>query len=638
MSSAEIRHRSIEQFKRYASRLYVPKSIESFDNSAPLPTLPGIIDELSNFKNNEQLIKKWRDLAKLVTTKRLQFLNVQWPHEKTGNIWHLDPITKKQWPANVYCFQVNYRNTKKYGDAKYVWELNRLQYLQPLAALAALEKDDSLSKYCINEIESWIDNNPPFKGINWASGIELACRIVSILVVISLISNTLITPQQKNKFHKTLAFHGYWLMRYPSCFSSANNHLITEAGALYLLSKLAPYLPEADKWNMYAKETLLEEAGNQIHTDGVGVEQSPSYSAFTLEWLLLCGVIGKRLDDEFPSQYWQRIEKAGVFLRWITDTKGNQPNIGDNDEGRVFYSELLDELYSTSILACIASLTNRHDLAPPTYIPHLRNLFFGVSQTNLEKTPGIKCFDKGGYSISRIYINDIELLLAVDHGPLGYLSIAAHGHADSLAIWFHINGLPVIVDAGTYLYHSGGNWRDHMRSTPAHNTLSINGTSSSKSSSAFNWSTKAKCKLLEFSNNANYFSVCAEHDGYNQNFGVRHRRRVQQYENGSFIVEDTLHGSPNELPVEIGFLFHPTLTIQKQNNLWTVAHNNKLILEIEEQTNYLPGTIKQGKHQPLQGWYSETFGQITPAPRLTFEGKLKTGEASKILFKPITTA
>lgn len=638
MSFGEIQHRSIEQLKRYVSRFYVPNSIVSFDYSVPLPTLPCISDELSNFKNNKQLIKKWKDLAELVSTKRLQFLGVQWPHDKIDNIWHLDPITKKQWPSNVYCFQVNYRNTKKYGDAKYVWELNRLQYLQPLAALAALEKDDSLSKYCIDEIESWIDNNPPYKGINWASGIELACRVVSILVVISLTSNRLIAPQQKNKIHKTLAFHGYWLMRYPSCFSSANNHLITEAGALYLLSKLAPFLPEADKWSSYAKETLAEEAGNQIHADGVGAEQSPSYTAFTLEWLLLCGVVGKHLEDEFSSLYWQRIEKAGVFLRWITDTKGNQPNIGDNDEGRVFYSESFDELYSTSILACIANLTNRHDLAPPAYIPHLRNLFFGLSQTNLEKTQGIKCFENGGYSIGRKYINDIELLLVVDHGPLGYLSIAAHGHADSLAIWFHINGFPVIVDAGTYLYHSGGDWRDHMRSTPAHNTLSINGTSSSKISSAFNWATKAKCKLLEFSNNANCLSVCAEHDGYHQNFGVRHQRRVQQYENGNFIVEDSLHGSANELPVEIGFLFHPALTIQKQNNLWTVAHNNKLILEIEEQTNYLPGTIKQGKHQPLQGWYSETFGQIIPAPRLTFEGKLKTGEASKILFKPIPTA
>ena len=34
---------------------------------------------------------------------------------------------------------------------------------------------------------------------------------------------------------------------------------------------------------------------------------------------------------------------------------------------------------------------------------------------------------------------------------------------------------PVLVDAGTYLYHAGGSRRDELRGTPAHNTLSISG-------------------------------------------------------------------------------------------------------------------------------------------------------------------
>ena len=29
-------------------------------------------------------------------------------------------------------------------------------------------------------------------------------------------------------------------------------------------------------------------------------------------------------------------------------------------------------------------------------------------------------------------------VLTFDHGPVGYLSIAAHGHADTLAVWLSI--------------------------------------------------------------------------------------------------------------------------------------------------------------------------------------------------------
>ena len=215
MSIPEILHRVDEQIKRFISRFYIPKSIYKFNKNENLPIIPGIKDGLKILSNNNQLLRKWRDLAKSSLANQFHFLGMKWPKNASSCIWHLDPITKKHWPANVYSFSINYRNNNEYGDVKYVWEINRLQYLQPLAALAAITKDENLSKYCINEIENWIDHNPHFQGVNWASGIELACRLASILIVISLVDNSLITTAQTIKIHKTLALHGYWLMRYP---------------------------------------------------------------------------------------------------------------------------------------------------------------------------------------------------------------------------------------------------------------------------------------------------------------------------------------------------------------------------------------------------------------------------------------
>lgn len=101
--------------------------------------------------------------------------------------WHLDPASGLRWPDNVYCFDIDYRHDRQRGDVKLVWELNRLQFVPVIAALSRLENDDELAQSALDVIESWIDANPPFKGINWISGIELALRVVSILLTIGLV-------------------------------------------------------------------------------------------------------------------------------------------------------------------------------------------------------------------------------------------------------------------------------------------------------------------------------------------------------------------------------------------------------------------------------------------------------------------
>ena len=633
MSIPEIQHRIVEQSKRSISRYYIPSYIKEFQNDGPLPSLPGIADNLCDIKNNKQILQDWESLAVSTASKEFQFLGVRWPDNISGNIWHFDPISSMQWPDDKYCFHINYRSTKKYGDVKYVWELNRLQYLQPIAALAAINKNEHLSAYCLSEIESWIDSNPPYRGINWASGIELAFRIISIIVVISMTNETLLSNNLSTKIKHTLAHHGYWLMRYPSEYSSANNHLIAEAAALYILGTLAPSLPNAIKWKKYGKKTLTKEVLKQIYADGVGAEQSPSYMALTLEWLLLCGTIGKFHNDEFPDQYWVRIEKAAEFLRCLTDKNGNQPHIGDNDESQVIYSKMYYSSYTTSILTCITNLKNQPDLNTYKNIDHLRYLIFGKPISNYQTPNGVSCFKYGGYTISRNNIKNKEYLLIFDHGPLGYLSIAAHGHADALSIWLHIDGLPVIVDAGTYLYHSGGKWRNHMRSTSAHNTLSINGTNSSLISGSFNWRTKANSILVNCDNEKKLV-ICAENDGYQKRYGVKHRRQIDLNDNG-FIVTDSLHGNSTELPVEIGFIFHPELSINKIDNLWKISRNKNPILVIENDNCLLEGSVKLGQKNPMRGWYSNRFGNVTPAPRLQFEGKLKTNHLSRIHFRAV---
>ena len=77
---------------------------------------------------------------------------------------------------------------------------------------------------------------------------------------------------------------------------------------------------------------------------------------------------------------------------------------------------------------------------------------------------GLRSFPTGGYSVIRGK-GEAPAVLTFDHGPVGYLSIAAHGHADTLAVWLSIGNQPIFVDAGTYRYHSRRVLRDAFRHT-----------------------------------------------------------------------------------------------------------------------------------------------------------------------------
>ncbi|MBM3491654.1 MAG: hypothetical protein FJX68_14665 [Alphaproteobacteria bacterium] len=109
---------------------------------------------------------------------------------------------------------------------------------------------------------------------------------------------------------QSLEAHGYWLARFPSRFFSANNHLIAEAGALYLLGQQPGASPQALRRGQRARAVLLTQAQRQFHEDGVGAEQSPTYASFSLEWLLLAAVVGERTGQPFPPSFWQRLEQG----------------------------------------------------------------------------------------------------------------------------------------------------------------------------------------------------------------------------------------------------------------------------------------------------------------------------------------
>src|SRR5690606_24918961 len=78
--------------------------------------------------------------------------------------WHFDPLSNKYFPTD-FSKDINIR-TDEFGNAKVVWELNRLQFLLPLALRFRCTGDDKDLNQWINLLDSWIDANPYLVGVN----------------------------------------------------------------------------------------------------------------------------------------------------------------------------------------------------------------------------------------------------------------------------------------------------------------------------------------------------------------------------------------------------------------------------------------------------------------------------------------
>lgn len=611
MSPPEITHRAAEHAKKRIAK-WTPAGWRAF--ACDGEGLPGLPRPRGPDAIDAEAKSVLRRFASEVMSEGAPVLGRRAPPGADRLRWHRDPVSGRPWPSERFTFDIAYRHDTERGDVKYVWELNRLQHLQPIAVLAGIENDAALKRFCLAEIESWIDANPPFRGVNWASGIELALRAVSMLVVLSFCADDIVSPALRRKVRSALAAHAYWLARFPSRFSSANNHLIAEAGGMFLIGTLAPDLPGARRLADKGRRILEREASRQFHADGVGAEQSPTYTAFTLEWYLLAALVGDAAGRPLSEAVRTRLALAGEPLRAMMDRNGHVPRIGDDDEGRVIVTPVAyEEGYVASVLGALAAMTGATQIAPPRPRRDLRSFFFGHPQAGAAMENGIRSFDAGGYSVVRETAAGREVVLTFDHGPLGHLSIAAHGHADALAIWLHVDGRPVLVDAGTYLYGSGGGVRDGFRSTAAHNTLTIGGASSSIPAGPFNWRQKAGA----WREPSGTRELRGRHDGYLARFGVIHERRLT-WDETTITIEDRLLGrlEPGLLP-EAGFLIHPDLTVRLVDRAVLVSHEDRPLIRMRAAEG-ISVRIAKGELEPLRGWYSPRFGSMLPAAQVLF--------------------
>ncbi|MFE1601533.1 heparinase II/III family protein [Methylobacterium sp. ID0610] len=588
------------------------------------PVIPGLRAAL-DARADEMAARRIAVAAQSLLAGEYATLSVTWPRRDPARlfdpeIWRLDPVSGETWPGSEkFSFDIAYRHERRLGDIKYVWEFNRLQFLQTLAAHVALEGDREGTALAAIEdaVESWYEANPPYRGVAWNSGIELALRSISLLIVTSLCADRLSTDTIV-RIRRILRAQGAWMKRFPSRFSSANNHLVAEAAGEFLIglcfSTCAETVAEAAALETGGRRILEAEAEKQILADGVPAEQSPTYGAFTAEFLLLCLRAADAAGRPLAPAVGERLTLFANFIATLADGRGEVPAIGDDDEGKVVAPTGEEHRYAAAIASAILAGTGQ-GTRTAAEAGGLRALLLGAADLPDRSGGGLVQFPEGGYSVVRERRAGRALALVLDHGPLGYLSIAAHGHADALAVTLTLDDVPVFVDPGTYLYHAGGKWRSLFRGTLAHNTLALDETDQSIISGPFNWSHKAHARLDEAAKGAQW-SLRASHDGYVGRFGVRHERAVAATPDG-FRITDRLVGTPCDASVAVSFVLAPGCVARREEGMVIVQLPEGRPVTLS--CNHPDGLAVLGP-ETEQAWHSSRFGEKHPTTAIRWSG------------------
>lgn len=539
-----------------------------------------------------------------------------------GFNWHLDISSGKVFPKE-FSKGIPLKDQRR-GNVKYTWEINRMLFL-PNVCLKYRHTNDPKYLHQIKEIlESWIDENPYLIGVNWARNIEVSIRLINwslcweILGVKELMSKDEDFKSFVNdKWIPSIYLHCKFSYLNPSLFSSANNHLVSEIAALFIATSIWSF-PESGQWNRYSKKMLEREMVRQHSTRGVNREEAAGYIQFSTDFFLLSYLFGKNSGNEFSKGYRDILKGVFFYISNLLDVKGHLINYGDDDDGRAFMLESEPHFNNfRSLLTSGAILFQEAALKPLSNGFDSKNeILWGIAGKEMLEGLADKPLkmesqffvDEGHFLFRKQNGEGQEILMHFDAAPLGYLSIAAHGHADALSLILNVDGCPILLDAGTYTYRSSKVWRNYFIGTLAHNTVRIDGRDQAKSAGPTLWTEHYSTKVTSSVTNQTLDQVSAEHDGYLKN-GVKHSRSITfDKKLQCFSIKDNIEiRDQKEHLIEIPWHVGPSVHIERKepHSFHLKAPSARTVsLKLP---SHLPVEIIKGREDPILGWYSTAF-------------------------------
>ncbi|MGW7078073.1 alginate lyase family protein [Streptomyces sp. NPDC054866] len=561
--------------------------------------------------------------------------------------WWYDPKTGRRAPWG-YAFDMPYRDEDAVGDIKQIWELSRHQYLTVLAAAYAITGNERYAERVAEHLRLWWAANPPLRGVHWISGIELGIRLLSWVWVRRLLDGW---PGAAGLFEDNpvalnqIWHHQRWLAAFPSRGSSANNHVIAEAAGQFAAACAFGWFPSSARWRADALRSLERQLRGNTFGSGLNRELATEYHGLVLELGLAAVAEADAAHVPIPASVRLVLLRMTDALAAVVDSHLRPPRQGDADDGHGLIVDGAGTDRWASLLSTGDAVFGRLAWWPAVTATDVRTPLLAALVRPYAKSGSAPAvarpasrpghFADAGMTILRDPAE--EVWCRCDGGPHGFLSIAAHAHADALSVEVRHDGVDVLADPGTFCYHGQPEWRQYFRSTLGHNTLQLDGGDQSVSGGPFLWTRHARSRVLvadpSGASHGGTARWSAEHDGYQ---GSVHRRRVELTGASQELrVVDEVRGPRRA--VRLAFHLGPAIAADLVGNwallTWTRdGEERSAVLDLPGQLSW---RAHRGETEPPLGWYSAGFGRKEPATTLVgtgfTDGTTQSGELTTVL-------
>jgi hypothetical protein len=403
--------------------------------------------------------------------------------------WHRDPVFGARWPRH-YTGSLSYY--REGGDVVTLWHLNKMMFLLDLAAAYRTTRDPDLAARVYDLIDSWCVANPYLVGMNWVSPLDIATRLAVWSHALAAVADAPLPDEARAaRIVRSIVRQADHVASHLSEWPIPNNHLMGEVALLYAFAACWPIWTDARAWMARAEALLASEVQRQVLDDGFQYEASVNYHAYALDFVLVYlhakAMIG---EAPHPTVLAKARSMATAYLELVMPS-GRRPRIGDDSIDRFFV--LAHGIDAPPLSAHESAFA---DAIRPEFAVTLAAARWGRDLLDV-RVPArhARHFAQAGISIAR----DSDAAVAFVHGPQHrHLFSHGHMHADAGSFELELDGVPVIVDAGTYVYFADPEARTYFKGARAHNAPVVDDVEPMRSLEPFRWETVAGGEYLGF--------------------------------------------------------------------------------------------------------------------------------------------
>jgi hypothetical protein len=506
-------------------------------------------------------------------------------------------------------------------DIKYVWEPGRFGWATVLARGYLCNQNEDLARCFWTLTEKFFQANPPNIGPHWASGQEVALRMIALVFSAGIFWHSPhTTPARIETLTGAVAAHAARILPTLSyARAQNNNHLISEAVGLYTAAAVLPDHPDAEKWKEEGWRWLHRAIQTQIAPDGSYIQHSTNYHRLMLQAVMFAKRVAAEQYDHFPEESCRRLAAASRWLLAMLDkSSGGVPNLGGNDGAYILPLTTFpfSDFRPVAQAACQAFL-DEHPL-PPGPGDEMTLWLGGKPMHATPDTPPPNLLRLSGRR-TWAYLRAVHF----SRRP---------AHADQLHLDLWWKGINITMDPGVYLYNGAPPWQNALDSTAVHSTLTIDQRDQMTKASRFLWLDWAQAEVLDTSKDerGRLTWAVAQQDGYRR-LKLYHRRTVS-VEGDTWLIRDQIvppednSGRPNPVHIRTHWLLPDWPWTFGNGGLRLNSGQGEIVIQISAAESSLDyRLVRAGEDllgtavnpEPTRGWVSLIYGEKIPALSLT---------------------